>query len=109
MNLLYQGVPSIFIPTTSGREGSLKFCSFNILGVAELNEIGKPNISNYRRIAYVAEAVKPSEVEGRRKQLISTHKSSAYTGHISFPELEKKEFEKSEISYKGEKYTLIDI
>ncbi|MCL2933510.1 MAG: hypothetical protein MGG11_15035 [Trichodesmium sp. MAG_R03] len=38
--------------------------------------------------------------------LISTHKSSAYTGHISFPELEKKEFEKSDISYKGEKYTL---
>ena len=54
-------VPSIFIPTKSAIEGSWKFCSFNILGVAELNEIGKPNISNYRRIAYVAEPVKPSE------------------------------------------------
>ena len=54
-------VSTIFIPTKSAIEGSLKFCSFNILGVAELNEIGKPNISNYRRIAYVAEPVKPSE------------------------------------------------
>jgi len=104
-----EGIPTIFIPTRSAVEGSLKFCSFEILGAAELDQLGKENINNYKRIAFVAKAVKPSSVSNRRPQLVTTHEKSPYFSHINFRELENNDEEVSNISYSGEKYTLIDI
>lgn len=103
-----EGIPTIFIPTRSAVEGALKFCSFEILGAAELDQIGKEGISNYKRIAFVAKATKPSVVPDRTPQLMETHRKSPFFHYIDFNGLEQDDSQPSTISYTGDKYSLVD-